>query len=46
VRRIIRHAFEYALKMGRKKVTVVHKANVLKALAGVFLETGQLIAKE
>jgi isocitrate dehydrogenase (NAD+) len=44
--RIIRHAFEYALKLGRKKVTIVHKANVLKALTGVFLETGQRIAKE
>ena len=38
-RRISRYAFEYALKHGRKKVTIVHKANVLKALTGVFLET-------
>jgi isocitrate dehydrogenase (NAD+) len=45
-RRIVRYAFEYALKHGRKKVTLVHKANVLKALTGVFLETGQQIAKE
>jgi isocitrate dehydrogenase (NAD+) len=45
-RRIVRYAFEHALKMGRKKVTLVHKANVLKALTGVFLETGQQIAKE
>ena len=36
-RRIVRFAFEYALKHGRKKVTVVHKANVLKALTGLFL---------
>src|SRR3712207_9539139 len=37
-RRIIRFAFEYALRHGRKKVTVVHKANVLIALTGLFLE--------
>src|SRR5690242_12610302 len=36
-RKIIEFAFDYALKNGRKKVTVVHKANVLKALTGIFL---------
>jgi isocitrate dehydrogenase (NAD+) len=45
-RRIVRFAFEHAVKLGRKKVTLVHKANVLKALTGVFLETGQQIAEE
>jgi isocitrate dehydrogenase (NAD+) len=45
-RRIIRYAFEYAVRHGRKKVTVVHKANVLKALTGLFLETGLELAKE
>ncbi|MBE7159436.1 MAG: NAD-dependent isocitrate dehydrogenase, partial [Rhodospirillales bacterium] len=45
-RRIIRYAFEHAVKLGRKKVTIVHKANVLKALTGVFLETGKEVAKE
>ena len=45
-RRIVRYAFEHALRLGRKKVTLVHKANVLKALTGVFLEAGQQIAKE
>ncbi len=44
--RIIRYAFEYALRNGRKKVTVVHKANVLKALTGIFLEVGHDVAKE
>ncbi|HTZ37062.1 MAG TPA: isocitrate/isopropylmalate family dehydrogenase [Stellaceae bacterium] len=44
-RRIIRFAFEYALRHGRKTVTVVHKANVLKALTGLFLEVGHEIAK-
>ena len=45
-RRIIRYAFEHAIKLGRKKVTLVHKANVLKALTGVFLEVGQEMARE
>jgi isocitrate dehydrogenase (NAD+) len=45
-RRVIRFAFDYALKNGRKKVTVVHKANVLKALTGLFLEVGHEIVKE
>jgi isocitrate dehydrogenase (NAD+) len=45
-RRIVRYAFEYALKNGRKKVTAVHKANVLKALTGVFLDVAREVAKE
>ena len=45
-RRIVRYAFEHAVQQGRKKVTLVHKANVLKALTGVFLEAGREIAKE
>ena len=45
-RRIARYAFEYALRNGRRKVTIVHKANVLKALTGVFLETAREVAKE
>jgi isocitrate dehydrogenase (NAD+) len=45
-KRIVRFAFEYALSHGRKKVTVVHKANVLKALTGLFLQAGREIAKE
>ncbi len=44
--RIIRYAFEYAIAHGRKKVTVVHKANILKLLTGIFLEAGRDIAKE
>jgi isocitrate dehydrogenase (NAD+) len=40
-RRIAQFAFDYALKHGRKKVTIVHKANVLKALTGIFLETAR-----
>jgi isocitrate dehydrogenase (NAD+) len=45
-RRIIKFAFEYAVRNGRKKVTIVHKANVLKALTGIFLDTGLEVAKE
>jgi isocitrate dehydrogenase (NAD+) len=45
-RRIARYAFEQAVKLGRKKVTIVHKANVLKALTGVFLEAGREVARE
>jgi isocitrate dehydrogenase (NAD+) len=44
--RIIRYAFEYALKHGRRKVTIVHKANILKMVSGLFLEVGRTIAKE
>jgi isocitrate dehydrogenase (NAD+) len=39
-RRLLDFAFEHALATGRKKVTIVHKANILKALTGIFLETG------
>jgi isocitrate dehydrogenase (NAD+) len=45
-RRICEFAFDYAAKHGRKKVTLVHKANVLKALTGLFLETGKEVAKK
>jgi isocitrate dehydrogenase (NAD+) len=44
--RIVRYAFEYAVKHGRKKVTLVHKANILKFSQGLFLDTGRLIARE
>jgi isocitrate dehydrogenase (NAD+) len=44
-RRICEFAFEYAVRNNRKKVTIVHKANVLKALTGVFLETAREVAK-
>ena len=45
-RRIAEFAFDYALKHGRKKVTIVHKANVLKALTGMFLDTAYEVAKK
>ena len=44
--RVIRYAFEYALRHGRKKVTLVHKANILKYSQGLFRAVGQKIAKE
>ena len=44
--RVIRYAFEYALTHGRKKVTIVHKANILKMVSGLFLEVGKLVAAE
>ena len=43
---IIRAAFSYAQANGRKKVTVVHKANILKKAGGMFLETANEIAPE
>jgi isocitrate dehydrogenase (NAD+) len=43
--RIAEFAFDYAVKNGRKKVTIVHKANVLKALTGIFLETAREVGK-
>jgi isocitrate dehydrogenase (NAD+) len=44
--RIVRYAFDYALRNGRKKVTVVHKANILKMVSGLFLEVGRAVAAE
>ncbi len=44
--RIVRFAFEYAEKNGRKKVTLAHKANILKYTQGLFLEEGRRIAHE
>jgi isocitrate dehydrogenase (NAD+) len=44
--RIVRYAFEYALKHKRRKVTLVHKANILKYSQGLFLDTGRLVARE
>lgn len=45
-RRIARAAFEYAVANGRKKVSIVHKANILKLLSGMFLEEARDVAKE
>lgn len=44
--KIITAAFEYAKKNNRKKVTLVHKANILKLTTGLFLKVGQRVAKD
>ena len=45
-RNILDYTFRTAIALGRKKVTVVHKANIMKALTGIFLETAYLLHKE
>jgi len=44
--RAVRYAFEYAVAHGRKKVTICHKANILKAVSGLFLEVGREVSRE
>ena len=44
--RIVRAAFEFARKQKRKKVTIVHKANVVRATDGLFFEEAKRVAKE
>src|SRR4030043_2289170 len=43
--RIVRYAFEYARRNKRKKVTAVHKANIMKYSDGLFLETARDVAR-
>jgi isocitrate dehydrogenase (NAD+) len=45
-RRIVKYAFEYARREGRKKVTAVHKANIMKFSDGLFLQTAREVAEE
>jgi isocitrate dehydrogenase (NAD+) len=45
-RRVLEFAFEHAIATGRKKVTIVHKANIMKALTGIFLETAEQLHAE
>ena len=42
--RIVRYAFDLARRLGRKKVTVVHKANILKSTSGLFLKVAREVA--
>jgi isocitrate dehydrogenase (NAD+) len=44
--RIVRFAFNYAIKYHRKKITAVHKANIMKHTDGIFLETSRRVAEE
>ncbi|MDQ3620462.1 MAG: isocitrate/isopropylmalate dehydrogenase family protein [Actinomycetota bacterium] len=45
-RRIVKGAFDYAVKHGRKKITAVHKANIMKFSDGLFLKTATEVADE
>ncbi len=45
-RRIVKYAFDYAVKHNRKKVTAVHKANIMKFSDGLFLRTAREVASE
>ncbi|KAK7789198.1 hypothetical protein R5R35_014109 [Gryllus longicercus] len=44
--RVARYAFEYAKRAGRRKITTIHKANIMKLSDGLFLETSRKVAKE
>lgn len=44
--RIARHAYEYARANGRKKVSIVHKSNIMKKSDGLFLRTAQAVSKD
>ncbi len=44
--RVVRYAFDMAVKTGRKKVTIVHKANILKAVSGMFLDVAREVAED
>jgi isocitrate dehydrogenase (NAD+) len=44
--RIARFAFEYAVRNGRRKVTICHKANILKLLTGLFLDVSRQVSEE
>ena len=46
LRRIVKYAFDYAIKNNRKKVTAVHKANIMKFSDGLFLKTAREVAEE
>ena len=43
---ILDYAFEHAIATGRKKVTIVHKANIMKALTGIFKETAERLYEQ
>lgn len=44
--RILNYAFEHAIATGRRKVSIVHKANIMKALTGIFKETAEQLYEE
>ena len=45
-RRLLQFAFDQAVARGRRRVTLVHKANIMKALTGIFLDTGRQLYEE
>src|SRR3546814_18635071 len=45
-RRMLEYAFEHAIAQGRKKLAVVHKANIMKILTGIFLEEGRKLHRD
>ncbi len=45
-RRLLQFAFDHAIALGRRKVSIVHKANIMKALTGIFLETAQQLYEQ
>ncbi len=45
-RRVLRYAFDMARRLGRRKVTVVHKANIMKTTSGLFVSVAREVAKE
>jgi isocitrate dehydrogenase (NAD+) len=45
-RRLLKFAFDQAVARGRRRVTLVHKANIMKALTGIFLDTGRQLYEE
>src|SRR6266480_5373510 len=45
-KRIVSYAFQYAQRYGRRKVTAVHKANIMKFTDGLFLEVAREVARE
>ena len=44
--RVLRYAFDMARRLGRRKVTVVHKANIMKTTSGLFLDVARRVAGE
>ena len=44
--RISRHAFEYARRVGRKKISCIHKANIMKLSDGLFLKSSRAVARD
>ena len=44
--RLIQYAFEFAHLSGRKKISLIHKANIMKLVDGLFLDVARKIAKQ